>query len=604
VASGLNTAVEIRLKAAPLVKVTFNVVAPNDTVQGAPIRIAGNLLELGNSFADLAGGVSAVADRMPIMSLQPDGHYSVTISLPVGAYIQYKYTLGDGFLNAEHKSTGEFFLRDFIVPAQDTLIQDSIETWRAGASSPILFQLSVPSTTPAGDIIYIQFNPYGWTEPIPMWPMGNNQWAYRLYSPLNMLGTFHYRYCRDAQCGSADDSATAGANASGHEISTSLTPQDIQDTVSSWAWMGADNGSLVGAQITARPSGFVSGIEFQPDYRPNWSYYYPQALQTIRGLGANWVFMTPSWTFSNSNPITFVPNPGRDPLWMDSAVMISQARSMSLNVGIFPIPHFPTGNADDFWKAAARDANWWNNWFDHYRAFADNYADLATQSGAQMLILGGGTWISPALPNGTLADGTPSGVPSDAEARWKAVIAEARQHFNGKLLWAYPYTQGKLTTSLSFLQDVDGIYLIWTAPLASQAGASKTDLLNQAGKLLDNEVSPLPSLLNKPIIIALAYPSAGGVETNCISDGKGGCLSWLDLNQPNNPPSASVDLQSQYDLYEAMFNAINTRPWIGGIVSRGFYPPAALQDKSASVHGKPAANLLWYWFPRLLGVAK
>jgi hypothetical protein len=57
-------------------------------------------------------------------------------------------------------------------------------------------------------------------------------------------------------------------------------------------------------------------------------------------------------------------------------------------------------------------------------------------------------------------------------------------------------------------------------------------------------------------------------------------------------------------LYEAMLNAINTRPWVGGVVSRGYYPPALLQDKSASVHGKPAADLLWYWFPRLTGVVK
>ena len=90
-----------------------------------------------------------------------------TISLPVGAYVQYKYTLGDGFLNAEHKSTGEFVLRELIVPAQDTLIQDTVETWHAGASSPILFQVTVPSTTPVRDIVYIQFNPYGWTRTHP-----------------------------------------------------------------------------------------------------------------------------------------------------------------------------------------------------------------------------------------------------------------------------------------------------------------------------------------------------------------------------------------------------------------------------------------------------
>lgn len=604
VAANLNTPVEIHVKASPLVKITFNVSPPTDTVQGAPIRIAGNLLELGNTFADLEGGLSTVADRMPIMSLQPDGHYSVTISLPVGAYVQYKYTLGDGFLNAEHRATGEFVVREFIVPARDTLIQDAIDTWHAGASSPILFQVTVPSTTPVSDIVYIQFNPYGWTEPIPMWPLGNNQWVYRLYSPLNMLGAFHYRYCRDGQCGSADDASTVGTSATGHELSTSLTPQDIQDTVNSWQWLGAGSAPLVGAQITARPTGFISGIEFQPDYRPNWSYYYPQALQTTQGLGANWVFMTPTWTFSDSNPLTFSPVPGKDPLWMDSAIMVSQARAMNLNVGIFPIAHFPTANINDFWKSAPRDANWWQDWFNHYRAFADNYADLASQSGAQMLILGGGTWISPALPNGTLSDGTPSGVPTDAEARWTAIITEARTHFNGKILWALPYTPGKLDTSLSFLQNTDGIYLLWGAPLATQAGATKTDLLNQAGKLLDNEVSPLPSLLNKPLIIAVAYPSADGVTTGCISDGKGACLDWLALNQPDNPAFAAVDLQSQYDLYEAILNAINTRPWIGGIVSRGFYPPAALQDKSASVHGKPAADLLWYWFPRLLGIAK
>ena len=63
-------------------------------------------------------------------------------------------------------------------------------------------------------------------------------------------------------------------------------------------------------------------------------------------------------------------------------------------------------------------------------------------------------------------------------------------------------------------------------------------------------------------------------------------------------------LQGQADIYEAMLNAINTRSWIAGIVSRGYYPPAMLQDKSASVHGKPAADLLWYSLPRLTGAVK
>lgn len=602
VAQGLTTAVDIKLKASPLVRVTFVVSAPND-VRGAPIRIAGNLVELGNTFADLQGGLNTVADRMPVMQIQPDGRYSATISLPVGAYVQYKYTLGDGFWNAEHSSAGQLRLRDLIVPAQDTTIQDTVTTWQAGSSSPILFELTVTPDTPAGDLIYIQFNPYGWTEPIPMWPLGNNRWAYKLYGPLNTLGDLHYRYCRDGQCGSADDLSTAGPASNGRNVETSLVGQDIQDAVTSWAWLQtSEPNTLVGSAITARAAGFVSGVEFQSNYEPNWSYFNPQAVQNIQALGANWMFFTPSWTYANASPLEFGLEPGQDPFWLDSAIMVSQARAANLSVGIFPIPHFAT-SASDFWQKAPRDAAWWQDWFDHYRAFAVNYADFAAQTGSQALVLGG-EWLQPALPNGYLPDGSSSGVPADADSRWQSVIAEARQHFKGTIYWALPYVPGKLSAAPGFLSKVDGIYLLWSAPLAPQPGASKADMTTQAGKLLDNEVSPFAAALAKPVILAVAYPSADGVETGCIGDGQGGCLDWSALNQPNNPPSSNLDLQAQSDVYEGVLNAINTRSWVAGIVSRGYYPPAMLQDKSASVHGKPAADLLWYWFPRLSGIVK
>jgi hypothetical protein len=604
VAGGLNTAVELRVQPTPTVRVTFTVSPPPDSVQGAPIRIAGNLLQLGNAFADLKGGLSTVADRMPVMALQPDGRYAATVSLPVGAYIQYKYTLGDGFWNSEHRPGGEFRLREFTVPAQDMALQDSVETWQAGASAPILFEVTVPSNTPVGDIVYIQFNPFDWTESIPMWPEGNNQWAYKLYSPLNMLGTFHYRYCRNGQCGSADDQATPGDTSRGREVATSLISQDILDSVSTWAWMShTEPTTLVGTTITPRQPGFMSGVELQAAYLPNWSYYVPQALTNVQALGANWAILTPTWGYNVASPVEFAPVPGKDPLWVDTAVMVSQARALNLNVGLFPSPRFPAG-PKAFWQAAARDAGWWQVWFDHYRAFAVNYADLATQTGAQALILGG-DWMGPAMPNGSLPDGTPSGVPADAEARWKSIIAEARQHFSGRILWALPYTPGAVQTPLSFLQDTDGIYLLWNAALAAQPGATKEALLSQAGAMLDNEVSPLAAVTNKPLIIAIAYPSASGAATGCFNDGAGACLDWSALNRPNpDVGTVGLDLQGQLDLYDAMLTAINTRPWVGGVVSRGYYPPAALQDKSASVHGKPAADLLWYWLPRLTGVVK
>ncbi len=600
VADRQTTVVDLRIKSLPLVNVTFMVTVPDTTVPGVPVRIAGNILQLGNTFADLQGGVSTSPDRMPIMSLQPDGRYAITLALPAGAHIQYKYTLGDGYWNAEHKPDGTWNLRDFIVPTQDITLQETVLSWSSG-DSPILFEVTVPSVTPPSDIIYMQFNTFGWMEPIPMWPLGNNRWAYKLYSPLNILGSFSYRYCRNGQCGSADDTLTVGAAPTGRQAATSLMGQDIQDTVGTWKWFeNPEPVTLVGASITPRAGRFVAGVEFQPTYRPSWSYYMPQALTNTQAIGSNMVVITPNWTYTTVSPLGLAVSPGQDPLWIDSAIMISQARALGLNVAVFPTPHFPS-NAATFWQNAPRDAQWWQTWFTRYRAFAVNYADLAAQTGAQTLILGG-DWITPAMPGGKLPDGTPSNVPADSEAQWRSIITDVRQHFKGQVLWALPYTKAAIEAPLTFLQDVDGIYLLWSASLSSNPSATKADYSNEAGRLLDNEVSSLASLLNKPLILAISYPSAAGAAGGCVPDGVGACLDWNLLSRPNaDVGSASLSLQTQADIYEAILTAVNTRQWITGFVSRGYYPPAALQDKSTSVHSKPVADILWYWFPRLLG---
>jgi hypothetical protein len=592
------------MRPAQLVNVIFTVSVPDSTQRGVPLRLAGNLLQLGNTFTDLRGGLSTVADRMPVLTALPDGRYSVSLFLPVGAHIQYKYTLGDGFWNSEFSSTGQYVTRDLIVPGQNMNVNDVVQSWQAGPNGPILFEVNVPQDTPTGDIIYIQFNPYGWTQPIPMWLKGSNQWAYKLYGPLNIVGSFGYRYCRDAQCNSADDSQTAGEDSRGRTVMPSLAPQDITDTVEEWTWpQKAASPTLVSTTIPARGTGFFAGVEYQSYYDPSTPTFNPVALQNIQAIGSNWIVYTPSWTFARTDPLVFSSLPGMDPFWSDTVSAIAQARALNLNVALFPQPRFTT-NANDFWTSAPRTPGWWDNWFNHYRAFAVHYADLANLSGAQALLIGG-DWIGPALPSGKLADGNLSGVPADAETRWKNVIAEVRQHFRGSVLFALPYTTEDIVPPISVLQDTDAVYLLWYAKLSGSANPSKADLLSEAGRLLDENVLPVQTQVNKPFIIALAYPSSTYSATGCIPDGSGGCFDWTALNRPNTDiGSVNLDLQQQFDIYDAMFNAINARSWVGGFVSRGYFEPVALQDKSASVHGKPAADLLWYWFPRLLGNVK
>ena len=590
------TPVKLAMAPAALVNVIFTVIVPHDTVPTAPIRLAGNLYQLGNTFGDLDGGLSLVATRMPVLSPLPDGRFTLSIMLPAGADIRYKYTMGDGFWNAEHRQNGEFVVRQLIVPQANALIQDVVETWQAGPSAPILFEVSVPLETPVTDSISMQFNPYGWTEPIPMWPLGNNRWVYKLFSPLNMLGTFEYRYCRSDQCGSADDIATPDGH-HGQPVSTSLAPQDLQDTVSGWTWLQASTpGSLVGLQVTPRAAGFWAGVELQAYYDPTWQPLMPQAFQNVQAVGSNWVVITPTWTYNRTSPLVFAPVPGHDPLWDDTDETIGRARALNMNVALFPSANFPN-SAEEWWNATPRDATWWDSWFARYQAFAVYYADLANRTSVQCLILGG-DWLAPAFPGGSAT------LSADADTRWRNMIAEVREHYAGAVYWALPYPGG-LQSFPAFIKDMDGIYLLWSAPLSNSTVPSIEEMQTQAGQLLDKDIQPFHASLQKPLVLAVAYPSVNGAASACPPDGKGGCLPWtaFSQHQPDNP-AFSVDMKSQADIYQALLSAVNSRAWITGFVSRGYYPPTILQDKSASIHGKSAADILWYWYPRMLGVVK
>jgi len=588
VEDGKSTPVTLSLIHASMVNVVFTVTVPSSTLQNVPIRLAGNLYQLGDTFGDLEGGLSTVATRMPALTPLPDGGYSLTLALPAGADIRYKYTLGDGFWNAEHSTDGAFNVRQLIVPASQSplQVQDEVQTWQAGPSSPILFEVNSPANTPAGDIVSIQFNPYGWTEPMPMWPRGNNQWVYQLYSPLNMLGTFEYRYCRNDQCGVADDIQSAQGKP-GRPVSTSLAPQDLQDTVSGWSLLPpAAASALVGVPVTSRPAGFWAGVEFLPGYNPTWQAWLPLAVQDVKSRYANWLVLTPSWSVSRTNPIVFSPVPGADPLWADTLDTVNHARAASLSVALFPSVNLPAEPAA-WWQSAPRDQVWWDSWFTLYAAFAAYHADLAAKSSAQALILGG-DWVTPALPGGQV-NGASSGVPADAETRWESIIADVRQRFSGQVLWAVSYPGG-LQSVPAFAKSLDGIYLLWYAPLS---GSSVNDLKTAAGQLLDKDIQPFQTVEGKPVILAAAYPST--------DDAASGSLKAQTLFQPGASQNP-VNLQAQADGYQALLMAVNERAWLGGFVSRGYYPPAALQDASVSLHGKPAEDVLGYWFGRFLGV--
>lgn len=598
VASQANTEAILELTPREQVDITFVVEVPQGTPQGS-VRLAGNLYQLGNTFGNFTGGMNTLPARMPKLTQIDETHYGIILSLPAGAEIRYKYTLGDGFWNAEHKTNGEFHLRRFLVPDEPVQRNDTVAAWTSGENSPITFDLSTPPHTPANEEVYIQFNPFGWTTPLPMLKAGPNHWVYILYSPLNIISDLRYRYCRGGECGIADDAETRGDAAFGRDVT--ITDEGVfqQDQVEEWTWLEADLPavSLPSAGEESLKDDFLMGVELMPGYIPSQTDQLQDVMKEISALNAGWVTITPTWSFTHQKPPVLEPRANQDLLWLDLETAIATAKSQNLKVALYPHPHFPS-TSEDWWLTSSRDFGWWNSWFDQYRRFALHFADAAQNQNLDILVLGG-EWLEPALPGGTLKNGYLSGVPADAELRWEQLLEEVREHFDGTIAWAMPLP--RKDTHPRYFQHIDQVFLSWSPPLAEDPDSSLEEKTTAAKQALEGEVQPFWEKTLKPegkdLVLCVAYPSVEGGSAKCLPVEGEECLSPSSLTTPGMKlPELSTNFQEQAQAYLAVTHAVQEKEWISGLISRGYYAPVILHDPSISIHGKPAAEVLQAWF--------
>ncbi|MBW8010062.1 MAG: hypothetical protein FVQ83_02310 [Chloroflexi bacterium] len=602
-ANGTATEAAIVVQPANMVQVTFSVHVPADTVPTVPLRIAGDLFQLGNTFSDLAGGVNTLANRMPELQYQPDGSYLITLELPAGIVLHYKYTLGDGLWNAEHSTDGNFIIRELYIPYEQvtTIVEDYVPTWYSTIPNSIWFDLTTPSQTPETDDVYIQLKLLNWMEPIPLWRGTATRWGYRLDSPSNFANPIEYRFCRNAACGDTVGIAT------GDQVTPNLITPDLEnnhtlfDTIDTWRWRisGDSPATVLTNAIHYRGDEFVAGVEFLPDYHPSWDDFVNPTMGEISLMNANWVVLSPTWSLTNQNPPQIEQIPGNDILWPDLSRTIQTAQDEGMKVALFPQPNFMF-DTEEWWRTSQRDFAWWQAWFDSYRTFAIHHADQAQLTGVDTLILGG-DWLVPALPGGQLEDGSSSNLPQDSQIRWENILSEIRTRFNGKISWVLSYPDDIINPP-PFLELVDEFYILWDTSLSNSENPALSEMAAFAGEILDNELLPFQLFYNKPMVLAIAYPSVNGAASGCLRNNTGECIPWNLLSPPNpDIPELILDFSNQVEIYNALLASVNERAWIGGVVSRGYFPPTSLADKSISIRGKPAAEVLRFWFTGMLG---
>lgn len=598
IAADSATPVEMSLTPAHPIQVSFEVTVPSDTDEAATLRMAGNLRQLGQVFADLPGGSTTSIGRMPPLVRVDATHFLFITSLYAGTDLRYKYSLGDGLWNAERDSKGYFLTRQVILPDHDLTLQDTVSTWQTPGRGSISFQVTVPASTPPGDVVSLQLNPFAWFDALPMWKAGENVWRYRLDGPLDFQGDLNYRYCRNQRCGAADDADTAGSAATPRQVKPASQAQSIQDTVQAWQWL---QGELPPTNVVAPPltprAGFEAGFEFLPEFRPTWSGYIPAALSDLAGSGANAVTLTPAWTLLRDNPVPEIGfDPASSPFRDELGSWVAEAHKVGMRVTLRPSIRVSSGGVDAWWASGARDGPWWTVWFESYRSFILTYARLASEAGVETLILGGPE-ITPALPGGQIA-GASAGTPGDADARWRSLFSEVRSAYAGKLAFEIELGQS-LQPPPSFLDAVDEVSVYWHAPLATEANPGIDAMQSAAAALLDKTI--LPAANGKPVVLSVEYLSVSGGGSACAKVADSTCRPDAEFDGGAVvDPELPVDLNIQAQAINALLLEAYGRTGVSGFFVRRYDPTVALRDKSASVNGKPARDVLWYWYQRIL----
>ncbi|MBW6465062.1 MAG: hypothetical protein K0B06_00980 [Brevefilum sp.] len=586
---GMTTPADVKLQPLPKVSVTFQVIPPNDAL-GAPIYMAGNLVQLGNTFADLNGSMSVKPKRMPTLTPNADGTQSITLQLYQGTDLRYKFTLGDGYWNAEQNEAGGFRIRQLIVPSEDVTIDHTIRTWRTAGLEPITFSVSIPPETSPVDGKYIQFKAREWTEPIPLWPLGNGNYLHILFSPLDSTEPIPYRFCQNEDCVQASD---MGSLSFERQIEPSQNPQTINLTLDSWQnWhVFEKNASVQEAYTPTKPASYGTYIEFTPEMDPSWLALFPQGIAQLDQINASRVIFSPQWFVKGNSPYLY-PLIGQTPFLYELSMLLQIAESQGFELSLYP-QLGPYDAIENWWPSAPKTELWWDAFFTSYADFIISYAKLAQQSGVDQLIVGGKALL-PTFEGGLLPDGSDSSAHYDD--RWNTLIDEIRTHYNGQLIWG-TNTNLEMDPLPEFINRFDGIYISVDSPLA--LGDHPSFEMVQAGfiDVIDSQIYEIYRSTLKPITLALGYPSVENAASGCALLGASCYNDGLFRSSELTP--YAIDFEEQALIYNAVMPIIASREWITAVSIRGYEPIVTVQTGSSSIAAKPAFDVIQYWFTNM-----
>lgn len=298
-----------------------------------------------------------------------------------------------------------------------------------------------------------------------------------------------------------------------------------------------------------------------------------KAQDLLYGIGVNYVCLAFTINIKDAHSTDICFKYGESVSDLDIIKAVKHAHDNGIKVCLKPMINCDDGT----WRARISfptlgegdEDIYWNEWFKNYTDFMTHYAEIAEETGCEMLCLGCEMCGTEGKTN-----------------HWKGLIKEVRKIYNGKLMYN---TNHGHENEIEWFSDVDYMGTSAYFPVGAN-GITKECMINEWSKIRD-ELKVLHEKFNKPILFA---------EIGCRSAHTCSTMPW-DFTHTDLP----LDQEEQAMFYDSCLTVFGNEPWFAGMFwwdwSTYIYDDekTASLDNDFNIHLKKAESVLKDWYSKL-----
>lgn len=298
-----------------------------------------------------------------------------------------------------------------------------------------------------------------------------------------------------------------------------------------------------------------------------------ETLAEVAHLGANWISLTPFGRMDTIYSVDILPDFETPVDINENRIRQTARRSREQGLKVAIIPHIYVMSGDWRGEIDMRTERDFELWFSNYEEFAVRWAKIAAETKAEMFSIGVEF----------------KSTTNSRRHRWRQLIDRVRSVYSGSITYSANWDEFEDVEFWDAL-DLIGINAFW--PLARKPGDGYPEMEKQARDIA-SFLEGFALLWNRPVVF-----TEFGIKT--ATDSALAPWEW-----PENCHELRYDEGYQAAAYQAVFDALATRPWFEGLFIWKYFsdPYDETQEERTgfSPRAKLAETTIYEWFRKSWG---